>query len=72
MLNINFEIPVNFDLSLLKEKLMGLPVEIEEMPGTCPRIVTATAEHPEHFYQLGGIMAVELLLFTTNNTSNVS
>lgn len=62
MLNVNFEVPDNFDLSLLKEKLQNLEIDVEEMPGTCPRIITAVAQHPELFYQLGGIMAVELMI----------
>lgn len=62
MLNISFEIPDNFDLMRLKDQVIELNIEVEEIPGTHPRLVTATALHPEIFYRLGGLVALEILV----------
>ncbi|MBG9376958.1 hypothetical protein I5907_11995 [Panacibacter sp. DH6] len=62
MLNISFEIPDNLDLAKLNEQAQELNVTLEEVPGTYPRLLTATALYAEAFYRLGGIVALEILV----------
>lgn len=71
MLHINFEVPEELDIKLLRALIQTNDIIIEEMPGTKPRLFTAMSEDPALFYKLGGIVILQVWEDTVSQVLNL-